>query len=272
MRIQVAGLQIDNLTGAQVLERIDQFVQSGRPHYIVTAYSEFAVMASKNARYHAALNNADLAVPDGIGILWAAKFQAQPANNFFTIMWAWLRTLAQIILNPQALRSVIREQVSGSRLVWDIARLCAEKHYKLALVGGQDNVAQLAAQKLRERFPNLQIAMAASDEPFDHNMVQKIRASNSDILLIAYQPPKQEMWLAENIRDLNVKMGIGLGGTFDYLAGKRRPAPDWVHYIGLEWLWRLITQPWRIKRMWRAIVVFSLLTLKMRLQKHERAH
>jgi N-acetylglucosaminyldiphosphoundecaprenol N-acetyl-beta-D-mannosaminyltransferase len=272
MRINVAGLQIDNLTKAEVLARIEQFVRSGRPHYMVTAYSEFAVMAAKNARYHAALNNADLAVPDGIGILWAAKFQSLHANNFVTIIWVWLKTLAQIVLSPQSLRTVIKEQVSGSRLVWDIAQLSEEKGFRIALVGGHNNVAHDAAQKLAERFPRLQITMAVSDQPFDQNMVSQISASNSDILLIAYQPPKQELWLAENIDQLNVKFAVGLGGTFDYLAGKRAMAPSWVHYIGLEWLWRLVTQPWRAKRMWRAIVQFSFLTLKMRLQKNERTN
>jgi N-acetylglucosaminyldiphosphoundecaprenol N-acetyl-beta-D-mannosaminyltransferase len=87
-------------------------------------------------------------------------------------------------------------------------------------------------------------------------VIKEINDSNSDILLIAYSPPKQEQWLYENIQKLNVKMAMGLGGTFDYIAGKQVLPPNFMHQMGLEWLWRLITQPWRIKRIWNAVPVF----------------
>jgi len=248
MKINIAGVNIDNVTKAQAIERIDEFVKSGTPHYVITPYSEMVVFASRNDRYREALNHADLSLPDGVGILWAAKYLSSKASL--------LTTLFAIIFNKLYIRSVIKEQVTGSRLIYDLARLAAEKNYSVALVGGSGNVAAQAAYELKKLYPNLNVKLALSGRPFDEQIIKEIRDSNSDILLLAYSPPKQEMWLAENYQKLNAKVAIGLGGTFDYLAGIRLPAPHFLHSWGLEWLWRLITQPWRIGRMWNALPVF----------------
>jgi N-acetylglucosaminyldiphosphoundecaprenol N-acetyl-beta-D-mannosaminyltransferase len=224
---------------------------------LVTAYSEFIVFAQNDPQYQQVLNNADLSLPDGIGILWAAKYLSLSAKNKLQAVWQVVYTGASLIFNPGYCRTVLSEQVTGRKLVWDIAKLAAENDFSLALAGGIDGVANGAAERLKSKFPNLKINLALSDFPeFNGDVAQKIQASNSDILLIAYQPPKQEKWLAQNLSKLNVKVAMGLGGTFDYLAGKRAEAPGLIHHMGIEWLWRLITQPWRVKRIWNAIVVF----------------
>jgi N-acetylglucosaminyldiphosphoundecaprenol N-acetyl-beta-D-mannosaminyltransferase len=271
MRVDIADVQIDNVTKAEAIEKIDSFVQSGKSHYIVTPYSEMIVFAQGNLAYREVLNNSSLSLPDGVGILWAAKFLSLPKHN---ALWTWSQvkySLLAIPFNKKFIRSVIKEQVTGSRLVYDLAKLASEKNYSLALVGGSGNVAAQAAYKLKKLYPNLNIKLALSDRPFDGQIIKEINETNSDILLLAYSPPKQEMWLAENYLKLNTKAAIGLGGTFDYLAGKRAAAPNFMHQAGLEWLWRLITQPWRIKRMWNAIPVFVWKIYKYKLTKnHDR--
>jgi N-acetylglucosaminyldiphosphoundecaprenol N-acetyl-beta-D-mannosaminyltransferase len=266
MKIDIAGVKVDDVTNAETLERIKEFVQSGQPHQIVTAYSEFVVEAQRNEKFRGAINRADLSVADGIGILWAAYFLSGPKRDDFTTTLNWLGSLASVILSPQSIRSVIKEQVTGRKLIWGIARIAAENNFSLALVGGEGDVAEKSAAGLRKQHPNLNINLAYSPGPFDDQAVSRIAQSNSDILLIAYQPPKQEIWLSENLQKLNVKVAIGLGGTFDYLAGKRPQAPDIFHRMGLEWFWRLITQPWRIARIWRATVKFSFLILQHKLK------
>ncbi|HEX5429788.1 MAG TPA: WecB/TagA/CpsF family glycosyltransferase [Patescibacteria group bacterium] len=236
MKVNVANVLVDNVTKLEAIKLIDEFVQSGKPHLVVTAYSEFVVFANRDQNYLKVLNGADLSLPDGQGLVWAANFLAGT--------------------------KVITEKISGSKFIWDIAELASEKGYSMSLVGGQDNVAALSAQALKLKFPNLKINLAVSERPFDAQIVQGIANSNSDILCIAYAPPKQETWLSQNLSFLNVKVAIGLGGTFDYLSGKRKTAPDWVGHLGLEWLWRLITQPWRIRRMWNAVLVFSFIVFK----------
>jgi N-acetylglucosaminyldiphosphoundecaprenol N-acetyl-beta-D-mannosaminyltransferase len=242
MKIDIAGVLIDNITKAEAIAKIDSFVQSGQPHYAVTPYSEIVVFALKDEKYRHTLNSADLSLADGIGVIFAAKYFG----------------------------TEIRERITGRILVYDIAKLCESKNYSMALVGGTDSVAAQAAYELKKLYPKLTINLALSGFPaFDDRIVKEIAESNSDILLIAYSPPKQEQWLADNIHRLNVKMGIGLGGTFDYIAGKRPVPPQIFHSLGLEWLWRLITQPWRIKRIWNGVPVFAWKILNYK--KHERS-
>ena len=260
MKIDIAGILVDNLTYNQTIEAILQICRSAKSEYIVTAYSEQIVFALEDNKYKDVLNNAALSLPDGIGILWAAKYLSRPG-----IYWSFVQTLFEIILNPKSIRSIIPEQVTGRYLVYDLVKLANENNFSLALVGGEDNVAVQTAYELKKSHPNLRINLALSGRPFDAQTVHEIADSNSDILLVAYSPPKQEMWIAENLQNLNVKLAIGLGGTFDYIAKKRPAAPKFVHYMGLEWLWRLITQPYRIKRIWNAVPVFVFKILMYKL-------
>lgn len=275
MKINVAGVHVDNVSKVEAIEQIDSFICSGQPHYIVTPYSEMIVFAQNNESYRQALNNADLSLPDGIGVLWAAKYlslrlrnQESRIKNQIRALWQLIYTLVATLFNKKYIHSVIRERVTGSHLVYDLAKLAAEKNYSMALVGGAGNVAAQAAYELKKLYPNLNIKLALSGRPFDDQVAKEITDSNSDILLIGYSPPKQELWLAQNHQKLGSRVAIGLGGTFDYVAGKRSPVPDFMHYAGLHWLWRLVTQPWRIKRIWNAVPVFIWKAYKYKLNHH----
>jgi N-acetylglucosaminyldiphosphoundecaprenol N-acetyl-beta-D-mannosaminyltransferase len=267
MKIDIAGVLVDDVTNQEALNKIKEFVISGTSHYIVTPYSEFIVTASNNSQFKEAVNKADLSLPDGVGILWAGKFLSMPKKNPVVTFLNWFGSLASIVLSPNSVRTVFKEQVSGSRIIWDIAKLAEDNKFSLSLVGGFNGVAEKTAQALKNRYPNLTINLAYSPAgDFDEEVIRKINDSNSDILLIAYQPPKQEIWMAENKDRLNVKVVMGLGGTFDYISGLYQQAPDFMYNLGLEWLWRMITQPKRIKRIWNATVIFSLLTLRYKLR------
>jgi N-acetylglucosaminyldiphosphoundecaprenol N-acetyl-beta-D-mannosaminyltransferase len=250
MKVNVAGVAIDNLRKSEVIEAIDRMVKTNTPGYLVTPYSEMIVFALKDPKYREVLNNAALAIPDGIGILWAAKYLSAPSVGFIS-------SLLSVLFNPEYIRSVIPERITGSRLVYDIAKLAADNNYSISLIGGMGNTAAQSAYELKKLCPNLNVKLALSNREFDAQVAKEISETNSDILLIAYSPPQQETWLAENIKALNVKVAIGLGGTFDYLSGKHPVAPGIFHSLGLEWFWRLITQPRRIVRIWNAVPVFA---------------
>ncbi|MBI3952373.1 MAG: WecB/TagA/CpsF family glycosyltransferase [Candidatus Doudnabacteria bacterium] len=271
MKVDIAGVLVDNISKEETLKKIDEFVSSGNPHLIVTTYSEFIVYASRDSSYKKVLNSADLSLPDGIGILWAAKLLKLKVKSeklkVLECLWQVIYSGASIIFKPSFVRSEIKEQITGSRLIWDIARLASEKGYSISLIGGEDGVGVLAGIELKKKFPELKINLIVSGNTFDDQLAGGIAGSNSDILLIAYSPPKQETWLAQNLSKLNVKVALGLGGTFDYIAKKRPKSPDFMHYMGLEWLWRLITQPWRIKRMWNAIPVFIAIVYSYKVHK-----
>ncbi len=267
MKIDIAGVLVDTVTKKETINEIERLARGESGNLIVTTYSEFIVFADRDPEYKKVLNSATLSLPDGVGILWAAKYLSLRASNKIQALWQIVYTGASLIFNPNYCRSIIFETVTGSRLVWDIAELAARQKFSLALVGGINGVAPKAAKALQTKFPGLKINLAVSDEQFDSVMIERIAASGSDILLIAYQPPRQEKWLADNLSKLNVKVAMGLGGTLDYLAGKRAPAPKFVSFLGLEWLWRLITQPWRVKRIWNAIIVFISIVYRYKIKQ-----
>lgn len=273
MKVDIVGVLIDNVTKQEAIENIDRFVRSAKSAYIVTPYSEMIVFASKDPKYKKVLNQANLSLPDGIGILWAAKYLSLPLYTKYFILntiqafWQVICSGASLIFYPSYCRTVIQQRVTGSELVDDIAALAHEKNYSIALVGGFDSAAVEASIRLKQLFPNLKINLTIANKPFNGQTVEEIFQSNSDILLIAYSPPKQELWIAENLKNLNVKVAIGLGGTFDYLARKRIMAPRFMRSLGLEWLWRLVTQPWRIKRMWNAVPKFIWVVYRYKIKQ-----
>ena len=275
-RINIAGVLVDNISKHEALQKIKNSISSGQSRYVVTTYSEFVVFAQRDEEYRKILNQALLSLPDGVGILWAAKFLSQPFSAGILLMDAFrlfIRVIYSgmlIVLKPKYIRTVIAERITGSAFIFDLCALAEQLGYSVSLVGGTDKVAEKSAAKLQQIFPRLQINLALSDCRFDDNLIELIGRSKTDLLFIAYSPPEQEKWLANNLEDLNISMGIGLGGTFDYLAGKRPLAPRFLRVTGLEWLWRLLTQPWRWRRMWNAIAVFVWVVYKFKLKQAER--
>lgn len=257
MKIDIAGIKINPLTKIDTLSEINKFIISENAHLITTIYSEFFIFAKRNFNFQQVLNDSDLSLADGIGIVWADYFLTQTITTNKILAFCYLiGSLLQALIKPKSIFKNIPEKISGSELIWDIARLASENNKSICLYGGTNEVAKLASIKLKQRYPKLRVNLAQSDKPFDENAVNEIKQSKSDILLIAYSPPLQEIWLFENLQKFGVKLAIGLGGTFDYIAGKRAYRPNFFNTRGLEWLWRLITQPYRIKRMWNALPVF----------------
>jgi exopolysaccharide biosynthesis WecB/TagA/CpsF family protein len=173
--------------------------------------------------------------------------------------------LAAIIFYPKWIKSALPEKISGSDLVWDLSKMAADNNLTIYLLGGFGETARLTSEKLsatinrgRDLNKYLRIASWSNKNPDDKSVVDEINKTGTDLLFVAYGPLKQERWIAENLPKLNVKFAVGLGGTFDYIAGKRQKPPKFVRKAGLEWLWRLITQPYRIKRIFNA--TFGLIT------------
>ena len=230
MKIDVLGVLVNTDTKTEILAQILQRLKASQKTFIVTPYSESLVAAQKDEEFKRVLNSADISLPDGVGVALAAR---------------WTKA------------GVIRERIPGREFVWDLARLASENNYSIFLLGGFDDTPQLAAAALKERFPNLRIAgTAAPDEnsPFTPSLIKEGEGGVPDFLFVALGPIRQEKWIARNLPNLPVKLVIGLGGTFDYLAGKRPPAPRFWAQAGLEWLWRLITQPWRVGRIFRGVL------------------
>ncbi len=234
------GVKVHAVTQQEVLALIEAYVASGQPHQLVTVNPEFVVAAQGDAQFREIINNAALALPDGIGLLKAARF---------------LKT------------TPLPERVPGSDLVIHLADLSHRQGYRIYFLGAGEGVAEKTIHNLKQRYPNLQVAgcYAGSPAPAENEaIVQRILTARPDILLVAYGAPKQDKWIQRNFERLQVPVCIGVGGSFDFIAGATKRAPLWLQKLGLEWLHRLIRQPWRWRRIWNAVPRFSWLVFKSR--------
>ena len=237
-RFLLLGVGVDRVTIEQAVRRIDTFVRTTRPHHIVTVNPEFIMQARGDRHFRRVLNQADLAVADGIGVVWAAR-----------------------ILGDR-----LPERVGGIDLVERLAQQAADRGYRLFLLGAAPGVASTAAQVLRRRHPRLCVAStyAGSPQPAEEEQIcALIRAARPHLLLVAFGAPAQDLWIARNLPRLDVPVAIGVGGAFDFLAGRVPRAPLLLQRCGLEWLFRLARQPWRWRRM-LALPRFALMVLAIR--------
>lgn len=227
----VLGVRVDRFTQSQALNVIMNILDRSRRddeqalcQQVVTVNPEFVMLARRNPSFLQAINQAALVVPDGIGIVLALRYLRHPAP----------------------------ERVTGVDTVVALARRCAEQNYRLYLLGAAPGVAQIAAARLQELAPGLQIAgtYAGSPAPSEEDeLVERIRAARADVLYVAYGAPAQDLWIARNLARLPVAVAMGVGGSFDFLAGRQRRAPQIMQRMGLEWLYRLYREPWRWRRM-----------------------
>jgi len=218
------------------------------------------------------LNEADIVLPDGISLFWAARFLSMPLTAYSAErraiqVWAQaLHSLARILIKPAFVRSALPERICGSDLVWDLAELAAEREWSVYLLGGFGDTTARAAQVLSSRFQMLKIVGCSNKNPDDPAICEDINRVAPDMLFVAYGPVRQELWIRTNLPHLSARLAIGLGGTFDYLCGNVATPPRFVRQSGLEWLFRLVTQPRRYHRildatvgLLRALVIYKLL-------------
>jgi len=242
-RVKILSIPLDRVTKAQALDKIKTFIDSGQPHQVTTVNPEFIVEAQTNSEFRSILQKADLSLADGFGATVAARYLGQP----------------------------LPERIPGADFVDDLMNQAAHNHWKVFLLGGQSGVAALAAQKLKQRYPNLVIVGAHEGIiiEYKHNsylfndrettkLIDSIVLKKPDILLVAFGAPKQDIFISRYKTQLNIPVMIGVGGTFDFIAGKIKRAPTLFRNLGLEWLWRLIQEPKRFKRIYKAVILFSL--------------
>ncbi len=222
--MKILNVKIDNLTIKEALDRVDDFLESKKQHYIVTPNPEFLVKAQKDREFKDILNQADLAVPDGIGLIFASY-----------------------ILNNR-----IKERIAGVDLMERICEKALKKNWQIFLMGADSGISKKATENLKEKYHGLKIE-AGFEEVY----------GNPDILFVALGAPKQEKWIVKNLSKLpSVKLAMGVGGSFDFISGRIRRAPKIIQQIELEWLWRFGRQPWRIKRIYNALIKFPWLVIK----------
>jgi N-acetylglucosaminyldiphosphoundecaprenol N-acetyl-beta-D-mannosaminyltransferase len=233
--LRILGIPIHDVTLDEAVEQAAAWVSEDGVHQIATVNPEFVMAARRDPAFRAVLEGADLCLPDGVGITLAARYLGRS----------------------------LRERVAGVDLAEALAARAAREGWRLFLLGAAPGVADRAASVLAARYPGLTIAGTHAGSPRqeeEDDIVRRVREAGADILLVAYGAPAQDLWLARNLAQTGAKVGVGVGGAFDYIAGVVPRAPRWMRRAGLEWLYRLIRQPWRWRRQ-RVLPLYALLVL-----------
>jgi N-acetylglucosaminyldiphosphoundecaprenol N-acetyl-beta-D-mannosaminyltransferase len=236
MRIFVANIPVDNLSMAEAIDRIKQFLNEDKPHFAVAINPEKVLKAYKDRELLSILQKSDLNFVDGIGVIWASKL-------FY--------------------HQRFKARVPGIDLFLKVLDVAAKKQYSVFLLGSKEETLQKAIINLKKEHPDLKIAGFHNGYFSDEQeIVEKIQKAGADLLFVGMGSPKQEKFIYKNLSKLNVKFAMGVGGSFNVLAGEYSRAPDLVQKLGLEWLYRFILDPKRLPRV-LSLPKFILLVMKV---------
>ncbi len=280
-RIFVAGIGFDAIRESEAVLRVEDFFhgkvsqsqklqsawgssRASNKFFLTTPNPEMVLAAQRNSAFKKTLDSSDLAVADGIGILWGSYFLSLPRRNFFTL----ITSLFAILFSPKKIRKVIPARITGTDLFPKLLHFAADNRKKVFLLGAAPGVAEEVKSKFEYKFPSLEVSGVFAGSPKIEEEVDiraKIDESKADMLFIAFGAPAQEQWIARNLPKLRtVRFAAGIGGAFDFHAGVIPRAPRFFRSFGLEWMWRLIRQPSRFPRIWNATFRFIRLVWKNR--------
>jgi N-acetylglucosaminyldiphosphoundecaprenol N-acetyl-beta-D-mannosaminyltransferase len=267
--VEVLGVRFDNLTRAEAARAIAALAQSGQRAYVVKPYSEFMPPAVRDAGIRDLLNAAELCLPDGIGILWAAHFLSLPGGTL-RALWQLPVSLASLMFDPGEIHRPLKENMAGVDLTWEMLAALDAVGASIFLLGGTGAELRGTRERIASYFPRLRIAGAHSGH-FDvrgadnEEVIEEINAAVPQALLVAMGFPLQERWIVANLPRLNVNVAVAEGGSFSFISGATRRAPGWMRRASLEWLFRLLRQPSRLRRQ-LALPQFVWLVFKARLR------
>jgi N-acetylglucosaminyldiphosphoundecaprenol N-acetyl-beta-D-mannosaminyltransferase len=208
----------------QTLDLLEQLIKQKKPAYAVTANLNYAMLCSQNTRLAEFTKKAALVLCDGKPIQWRSR---------------WNQTK-------------LPERVAGADLIYKLAERCAAKKFRVYFYGAAEGVAEQAAAELKQMYPQLIVAgvqcppFHASSSEEVRSQIARIKQAKPDVLLVALGQPKGEFWIEDHLQELGVPLSIQLGASFDFVAGTSRRAPKFVQKIGLEWLFRTISDPKRL--------------------------
>ena len=255
-KVDILGVKINKITMKESCNKIFSFIEDNSKAVVVTPNAEMIMKARENDELANILNNADLSLPDGAGVLMASR-----------------------LFNLD-----IKERVSGFDILTELLSYSDYKNeYSVYFLGGRPGIAEKMVKRLKENpkktLPankNLSSKLKISgfhhgylDQELKKKVIDEINDKEPDILFVGMGVPLQEKFLEENLAKLNIKVGITVGGSFDVLAGELNRAPGWMQKIGLEWFYRLLQEPQRFKRI-MVLPHFVLIVLYKVIFKSER--
>lgn len=238
--VYIGGVRFDIVSRFQALERMTGFITEGGSHLVCAVNLDSVVQCQLDSAFRETVNRSSLSLADGMGIVYASRL----------------------------IGCALPENVGGRLLFIDFCRVSAERGYRIFLLGGEPGIPERAAKALTAMFPRLQIAGAFAPpmgfqlhSDANEECLRAIRATAPQALFVAFGAPKQEKWLSSNLARLEVPISMGVGYTFDLLAGKFPEPPKWMTSVGLEWAFRLWHDPLRLAKryLWRDLRFLPML-------------
>lgn len=230
--IRVMGLPLSPMTYAQTIDRVDALIAARRPTFFITANLNYAMLSDNHPRLRELNEKAAFLVADGMPLVWWSRLGSRR----------------------------LPERVAGADLIYGLCERAASKGHRIYLLGAAPGIADRAAEKLKERYPGIQI-VGVECPPFreltageELEQRERIRAARPDLLIVAFGQPKGEYWMVERLESLNVPVMVQVGATLDFVAGKVKRSPKWMQKTGLEWIYRTMQEPGRLAgRYWANI-------------------
>ncbi|MBL7646398.1 MAG: WecB/TagA/CpsF family glycosyltransferase [Candidatus Hydrogenedentes bacterium] len=223
--VTLFNMPMNNLNLQETLEAIGRHVDANEQGFVVTPNVDHAVEFDENPDFRQAYYDAAMVLVDGMYLVWAGRLFGKP----------------------------IKAKISGSDLIYWLSEYAAEKGYSIYLLGAKEGVAEMAGKKLAEKYPGLKVAGSYSPPlGFEKNPVENqkaidlVRESGADICFVALGAPKQDLWSWRHHKEAGAKLFLGVGASFDFVAGTIQRAPVWMQNLGLEWVWRILQEPSRM--------------------------
>ena len=232
-RVHLMGVEIDRVSFDDVLERVQSFVAADTPRRIVTVNLDYLRLARQDESFRHTLNAADLAIADGMPLVWASRWAGTP----------------------------LPQRIAGQDLFDSLCRVGGEHGWSVFLLGAAPGVAATAGDVMVQRYPGLRIAGAYSPPVGQFDAVEEgrirdmIRVARPHVLFVALGAPRQDLWIRDSLVHVGVPVAVGVGCSFDVVAGNVARAPRWMQRTGLEWAFRLMQEP---RRLWKRYILGDL--------------
>lgn len=235
--VAVLGVRIDLVNISEALSRIENWINNGHKNYVCLCPNYSIMMAQKDVEFRNALNNAGMSISDGKSVVLVCRLRGYKKAT----------------------------HIRGSDLMFQVCEMTAQKGYSNFLYGGSDGTPEKLTEVLKQKIPDLKVSGTYSP-PFRpltqqevEEIIDMINAARPDILWVGLGAPKQEIWMSQYIKELNVPVLVGVGAAFDFLSGNKKEAPKWMQKLGLEWLFRLLCEP---RRLWKRNLYHPIFIIK----------
>jgi len=282
----ILGVRIDSKPLHRVLRSVRSRISERKKFYITTPNPEIIIKAQEDKDFLEILNSSDLSIPDGIGIAVANKFLSLPtparlARKVLTFLAQGLGVGFSTIFDREW---VIQDAniIRGRDLFMELIKLANKKRWKVFLLGDREGSAEKTKNQLALSYKSVKLfanpgpnldekakPKTKTDKKIEKYAINKINEVKPQLLFVAFGAPKQEKWLAKHKNRLKFNGAMTVGGTFDYLTGKAKLPPKWIEDRGLEWFWRMVNEPNRVKRIFKAVAVFGFEVFLYKLGKKD---